>query len=471
MIPSTGLGHVAVIGAGFAGLAAASALAARGHGVTLLEAREEVGGKARRVAAAGAVVDVGPTLLVDPGPLQALEAMAPPGSGPVAALTRVDPGVVATFGDRQLALWREAARRDASVAGLGPDAPADWRRLLGLGRRAARLAERFHEAGDVAGPRDLLRLIGGRGAGLADVWPFVVHRSLGAAAAHWLRTAELRRLVSHCARFLGVDAHRAPSVALVIPYLLATRGVWHPAGGFSGLAARLANLAAGLGAAVRTGEPVAGLEVVRGRVRALRLASGGRLAVDAVVAAIDPGVVAGWLPGSALAARVARRQPTLAAHVAWWVVESASEAAPPHALHFPAEPALEPLYVHRPDAIEPGLAPPGASLVYALVHAPAGPARGAGAGERLGARLAAAGAWPGGRVLASGEAGGGEGCYGYAPRPGLLGAMPLSQRVSGVTNLWLAGGGVFPGPGVSNVLRSGVRAATLAATALEAAGR
>ena len=61
-----------------------------------------------------------------------------------------------------------------------------------------------------------------------------------------------------------------------------------------------------------------------------------------------------------------------------------------------------------------------------------------------------------------GRQGGGAACYGYALRPGLLGSLPLSPRATGIANLWLAGGGVFPGPGVANVLRSGLRAAALA---------
>lgn len=52
--------HVAVIGAGYAGLTAARALAASGVDVTVLEARDRVGGRARTVIdERGAVVDLG----------------------------------------------------------------------------------------------------------------------------------------------------------------------------------------------------------------------------------------------------------------------------------------------------------------------------------------------------------------------------------------------------------------------------
>ncbi|MEL6197457.1 MAG: FAD-dependent oxidoreductase, partial [Pseudomonadota bacterium] len=55
-------GHVAVVGAGFGGLAAALSLAAEGVDVTVVEAADRVGGKARRLPVAGREVDAGPTV-------------------------------------------------------------------------------------------------------------------------------------------------------------------------------------------------------------------------------------------------------------------------------------------------------------------------------------------------------------------------------------------------------------------------
>ena len=70
---------------------------------------------------------------------------------------------------------------------------------------------------------------------------------------------------------------------------------------------------------------------------------------------------------------------------------------------------------------------------------------------------------PTGRVLAHGVAGGAAPCYGTAIGPGLFASFRPSQRVPGVANLVRAGGSVFPGPGVTNAIRSGLRAAELIA--------
>lgn len=460
---------VAVVGAGFAGLAAASALAACGHAVTVVEQATEVGGKARRLEAAGALVDVGPTLLVEAGPLEALDAMAPPSTPIASELVRLDPGLVAIFpGGRRLALWEDRARLDADLAALGPGARDDWERLLDLGARAARLADRFRARGDVPGLRGLVQFLAPGEVRLSDVTPFLRYPSLGSLVRATVRTPALQRLLAHGARFLGLEADRAPALAVLVPYLMATRGVLHAAGGLSGLAGRLRQLATGLGTAWHLGEPVTGLEVRGDRVHAIRLAGGGRLGVDAVVAAVDPAVVARWLPGSGLGARIARRPATLAARVAWWVVEGTAPDAAPHTLLFPDDPGTEPLYVALPTAVEPGLARSGTTVVYALVHGPAGAPATPALAEELRRRLVAAGQWPGGRVRAAGVSGGGEPCYGCALRPGLRGSLPLSQRAAGLANLWLAGGSVFPGPGVANVLRSGLRAAALAEAGLGA---
>ena len=91
--------------------------------------------------------------------------------------------------------------------------------------------------------------------------------------------------------------------------------------------------------------------------------------------------------------------------------------------------------------------------------------------RQMQAGVAAAGQWPDGRVLASGVFTDATSCYGYAVGASLFAARHTSQRVPGLDNLILAGKTVFPGPGVANVIRSGLRAADLAEAAAAGVGR
>jgi phytoene desaturase len=453
--------RVVIIGAGLAGLSAAAALAARGAAVTVLEAEPDVGGKVRRVCAAGARVDVGPTILTDLAPLRRLFEESGASLHERLVLTRIDPGIVATFaGGARVALYADPARMPGTLAALGPNAAEDWRRFLDLGARAERLAEHYYRRGDFCGPAGLVRFVSGGGVAMRDVAPFARRSSLEAMLDASIRTPELRRLLAHFARFLGLDAAWAPAVALVIPYLCATAGVWYPSGGVMELAVAVADLARERGAVVELGERVERLECEASRVTAAVTASGRRVPADRFVSAIDVAAAARLVGRGGFHAR-RRLVPAMAAHVAWWVVEGRVPRTPHHVLHFGEDPRAEPTYIATPTATDPHIAPPGLAVVYALVHRPAGTAPEDGFADRMLQRVTAAGLWPPGRVVARGVAAGSGSCYGYAIGPGLLASARPSQRVRELGNLVLAGGSVFPGPGLSNVVRSGLRAAEL----------
>jgi len=139
-----------------------------------------------------------------------------------------------------------------------------------------------------------------------------------------------------------------------------------------------------------------------------------------------------------------------------------------HVFHF--APEVEPLYLATPTVTEPELAPPGATIVHTLEHGPPARLLRDGFADELREALERNGLWPKGPVLAWGVAGGAGSCYGYRIGRGLFSGFRPSQRVPGLANLFLAGGSVFPGPGVTNVVRSGARAAALADAVL-AGGR
>ena len=121
---------VAVVGAGFAGLAAARALAAAGVEVVVLEARDRVGGRVERGESDGVLLDLGGTW-VGPTQTRALELAAEVGA-------QTFPQHAA--GENQIDIDGEVRRYSGTVPRLGPLALAGLGRLqLSVNRHARRI--------------------------------------------------------------------------------------------------------------------------------------------------------------------------------------------------------------------------------------------------------------------------------------------------------------------------------------------
>jgi squalene-associated FAD-dependent desaturase len=130
-------GRVAVVGAGWAGLAAAVVLAARGVPVTVFEASRSLGGRARRVAMDGVDLDNGQHILIG-AYTETLGLMRRVGADPGALLARLPLEL------RHVSGFRLKAAR----------LPAPLHLLVGLARATGLTAsERFRAAWFVAGLR------------------------------------------------------------------------------------------------------------------------------------------------------------------------------------------------------------------------------------------------------------------------------------------------------------------------------
>jgi protoporphyrinogen oxidase len=244
--------HVAVIGAGLAGLAAAWKLRERGFGVTLLERDAAPGGRARRVSAGGFDFDAG-AQVVDP------EARA---------LSELARGAAA--GEALLPL-RPATSARAAEGGIQP-LPA-WR-----SREAARLLERLRLA--------RLERIEGRFRGLlarasSERAERLDDRSVAELARLYLPRAALGTWLAPLAASWGLgDPAHASRVALMRLHAGGALAAALPRAGLGALAERLAApLGARLGTAAAAVEPA-------GAALLVRLESGEALEADAAVLAV-----------------------------------------------------------------------------------------------------------------------------------------------------------------------------------------
>ncbi len=469
--------RVAVVGAGFAGLAAAIDLARSGADVVLLERADEVGGKAGEWRAGGFRFDVGPSVFTLPDVVDALFRDAgrerPFELAPLAPLCRYvypsgrvwdvysDPGRTLEGLD---AMEGRAYRRALAVARrLYEDAAPTFVRgpAPGLARLAAygvRHGWRAHPGRTLL---DLLTALGVRG----DLLPF------------FLRFAT----------YFGGDPYRAPAVLHNIAWVELGLGVTLPVGGVHGVVRALRALAEELGVEVRTGVGVGALPVGGGRVRE-GATDRGPLPVDAVVAAVDRRWALAWLGRPA----PERRHPSLSGTVALLGVRGATPALAAHTVLFPERYAAEfddlragrhpsdpTLYVHASSKGDPADAPPGHENWFVMANAPALPpgvterAEDAVAARRLRATLAARGFDPTGRAVVERDVGPSE-LARFGDRGAIYGAAPMTlastlrpgPQVRGVGNVRLAGGTVHPGGGMPLAILSGRNAAASLARAL-----
>jgi len=113
--------RIVVIGSGFGGLAAAIRLQAAGHAVTVLEALDQPGGRARVLHQDGFTFDAGPTIITAPQMIDDLFTVAGRVAADYVTLTRVDPYYRIRFADgTSLSYGSDLDAVRAQIRGLAP---------------------------------------------------------------------------------------------------------------------------------------------------------------------------------------------------------------------------------------------------------------------------------------------------------------------------------------------------------------
>lgn len=321
---------VIVVGAGIGGLTVALDLARQGVAVTVLERAASPGGKMREVELApGVRVDAGPTVLTMRWVFESLFDDARLSFAERVPTTRA----------RLLArhAWDgDAARLDLhadaadSAAAIGAFAgAAEARRFEGFMQRAAsiyRTLEGPFLRRACAGPVALARTIGF--TRLRELWGITPFASMWRALGRHFHDPRLRQLFGRYATYCGSSPFLAPATLMLIAHV-EQDGVWYVEGGMHRLAQALAEAARTRGVQLRYGAEVASVRVEGGRASGVVLASGERIAADAVVVNADSAAVAAGLFGAAparAAPRPRRAQRSLSALT--WLLAASCEGFP-----------------------------------------------------------------------------------------------------------------------------------------------
>ncbi len=322
---------VIVIGAGMGGLAAAALLASRGLDVTVLEARDTVGGKARRLPVDGRLVEAGPTVFTLKSVFEDLFDRCGADFDSAVATRPLDRVAHHRWpGGASLDLVADAeANADSIGRFAGRSEAAGYRAFAAEARHIWQtLADSFIER-PRTNPIGLTWRLGLRR--LADLQATRPYETMWSVLGEHFRDPRLVQLFGRYATYCGCSPFRAPATLMLIAHVEAM-GVWQVQGGLQAIAEELAALARRHGARIRTGVRVAAIETARGRASGVRLATGERLPAAAVIANCDPAALAdgGFGTRAARACRpVAPAARSLSA-LTWLLVAEADGLADAH---------------------------------------------------------------------------------------------------------------------------------------------
>ncbi|GAA3955479.1 phytoene desaturase family protein [Hymenobacter algoricola] len=274
--------HVLVIGAGFAGLSAATSLAQRGYRVTILEKNEGPGGRARVFRAEGFTFDMGPSWYWMPGVFEQYFARFGKKVADYYELVRLDPSYQVIFkGDDAVDIPASMADIRRLFESIEPGSAARLDEFL-------RQAQYKYEVGinkfvHMPG-RSLLEFADPRL--LVDALRLDILQSMHKHVRRFFKHPKLLQLVEFPILFLGATSQNTPALYSLMNYADLALGTWYPKGGMHKIVEGMVRLAQEQGVTLEYNQEVQQIRVENGRATGVQTATGFRPA-DIVVAGAD----------------------------------------------------------------------------------------------------------------------------------------------------------------------------------------
>jgi phytoene desaturase len=375
--------HAVVIGSGFGGLAAAVRLGARGWRVTVLEQLDAPGGRAYVHRQDGYTFDAGPTVITAPFLFEELWTLAGRRLADDVDLRPVEPYYRILFDDgTHFEYSGDADAMRAEVTRVAPGDVAGYERFLAHSEAIYRVG--FERLGHVPFDSwtDMVRV-------LPELVRLQSWRTVYALASRHVRDERLRIVLTFQSLLVGGSPFATTSVYCLIAFLERRHGVHFAMGGTGRLVRGLVGLIEGLGGRMRLQARVVQITVSGGAATGVRLADGETIAADAVVSNAD----SAWTYRHLLApehrrrwtnARLDKARYSMSLFV-WYFGTRRQwpEVAHHNILLGPRYRELLAdiferkrlaqdfsLYLHRPTATDPSLAPEGCDAFYVLSPVP-----------------------------------------------------------------------------------------------------
>jgi phytoene desaturase len=275
--------HVVVIGSGFAGLSAATHLAASSCSVTLLEKNGSPGGRARKFEHQGFVFDMGPSWYWMPDVFDNYFDHFGKKVSDYYDLIRLDPSYAVIYGEEDtLDIPANLDEFKAMFERIEPGAGAQLDIFLAQAKYKYEVG--IHDL--VKKPSRSLLEFTSPGL-LLDMLRMDIFQSMSKHVRKFFKSDKIIRLMEFPVLFLGETADNIPALYSLMNYADIALGTWYPKGGMHEIIKGMVKLAEEKGVQIRYDAEVEEIEIQDGIAHSVRLKSGERIKADIVVAGAD----------------------------------------------------------------------------------------------------------------------------------------------------------------------------------------
>lgn len=273
--------HAIVIGSGFGGLAAACRLLAKGYRVTVLEKRDQPGGRAYVYKQDGFVFDGGPTVVTAPFLFEELWTLFGQKMSDFIDMRPVFPYYRVRFPDGSVFDYQGTGEgMEAEIRKFNADDVPGYRAFVQMSKKIFETGFERLSFVPFGSWVDMLKIV-------PDMVMLQSHRTVYGLVSTFIKDERLRQVFSFHPLLVGGNPFATTSIYTLIAYLERKWGVWFPMGGTGSLVNGLVDLIEGQGGTLRLNTAVTEITVEKGRATGVRLADGSQLAADLVISNAD----------------------------------------------------------------------------------------------------------------------------------------------------------------------------------------
>ncbi|GLV56447.1 phytoene desaturase [Dictyobacter sp. S3.2.2.5] len=251
--------NIIVIGSGFGGLTAAIRLQAQGHQVTVFEKRDKPGGRAYVYEQDGFTFDGGPTIITAPWLIHDLFELCGKKTEDYVNIIPIDPFYNIRFEDGSI--FRYNADREQLLQQIRDFNPVDEEGYL----RFARAGEKIFKTGFELIDQPFTTF-GSMAKVLPDLVRLQSQKSVAAFVNQYIKDERLRQVFSFHPLLIGGNPFQSTSIYALIHTLEQRFGVWFAMGGTGALVRALVSLFEDMGGQMRLNQEVSEI-VVNERTR------------------------------------------------------------------------------------------------------------------------------------------------------------------------------------------------------------